>query len=394
MTTPAMPTRRGETIRYVVAGVLAVLNVVGAGSMVLPLFSPGIWMILNLVATVVALTAMRWRRRYPVVIAVALNLAVIPFVGVGVVAVWAYLSLCTHRRWRATVLVGLLSVVTHSIGALLTNPQITVELPGGAGFGIWQWIELGAYFIFSTMMTVAVAAIGSYLGARREARAALQERLAAMERERALAEENSRVEERNRIAREMHDVLAHKISLISMHAGALAYRDDLSRDEIRDAAQTIQDSSHQALNELRVILGQLRQTGDDAAPAKPQPTLAELPELVAEHRAAGRQISVEVQLDGQPGQAVGRHAYRVIQEALTNAAKHAPGTATQLTVVGGPQQGVRVRVANPLSYAATATPGSGMGLIGLEERVELVGGRMTAASDGAGNFVVEVWMPW
>lgn len=389
-----MPTRRGEIIRYAVAVVFTVFNIVGAGSMNLPLFGPGIWMLLNLVVTVVAMIMMRWRRRYPVTIAVALNLAVIPFIGVSVLAVWAYLSLCTHRRWRATVLVGLLSVVTNTVGAMLATPLITADPPAGAKLGVWQWVEFAAYFLFSLMMTVAVAAIGSYLGARREARAALQERLAAMEREQALVEENSRVEERNRIAREMHDVLAHKISLISMHAGALAYRDDLSREEIRDAAQTIQDSSHQALNELRVILGQLRQTGDDASPAKPQPTLAELPQLVAEHRAAGRHISVEVQLDGQPGQAVGRHAYRVIQEALTNAAKHAPGTATQLTVAGGPQQGVHLRVANPLSYAAAATPGSGMGLIGLEERVELVGGHMSASPDGDGNFVVEVWMPW
>lgn len=350
--------------------------------------------IANVIAIVGALVAMRWRRKYPVAVTVVLTLVTVPLPSVWAVASWAYLSLCTHRRWRATVLVGLVVIAMNAVGPAFSSSTVNVELQGSEEGEIWIWVQYVSYLLFATMFTVALAAIGSYLGARRDARAAIEERLAAAERERSLVEENTRVEERNRIAREMHDVLAHKISLISMHAGALAYRDDLSREEIREAAQTIEDSSHQALNELRVILGQLRQTDAESAPTKPQPTLADLADLVAEHRAAGRRVDAVSEMDGEPTQTVSRHAYRVLQEALTNAAKHAPGTPVHASLTGGPVEGLTIRVRNPLSVAPADAPGAGMGLIGLEERAELVGGRITSGPDGRGNFEVEVWMPW
>lgn len=381
------PGRWGKVWRYCVASLCSIL-----------FFSiPGGWSVpstvaLHLASVALAMLCMRFRFAHPVAAAVGLVLtslaapAVVPF------AAWAYLSLCTRRRWWATVLVGVLHTVVIASGAIANN-AISVDsaaLVSGVSERVLQ-VLFG--FAFSTLLTVALAAVGSYLGSRRTEAAAMQARLDMADREALLVERESRAEERNRIAREMHDVVAHKISLISMHAGALAYRDDLSPDEIKQAAHTIQESSHQALTELRVILGQLRQKeGDDVLP--PQPSLAVVGELVDAQRAAGRSITYTNSLEVEPSTTVSRQGYRIVQEALTNAAKHAPGTPVTVDLAGGPDAGVSIRVVNPLSLAAPRADGARVGLIGLDERVGTVGGRFHAGADGAGQFVVEVWMPW
>lgn len=387
------PSRWGEITRYAVAVIVSSLGVVAQapdGSVL-----PEPWsLIVNIVAVIGALVAMRWRRRYPVAVALALSALLWPLPVLWAVASWAYLSLSTHRRWWPIVLVGLVCLIGSMLPVLVDASNNPVEVTGDVPPGFfWGLTELVIAFTSTALYVVALASIGSYLGARRDAQAALRERLEAAEREQVLVRERSRAEERNRIAREMHDVLAHKITLISMHAGALAYRDDMSSDEARQAAQTIQESSHQALNELRVILGQLRQTDGDV-PAKPQPTLDSLADLIAEHRAIGRVVTVNESLQGAPSQVVSRQAYRVVQEALTNAARHAPGTPAHVVLEGGEGEGLTVRVVNPVSLVAPRTPGAGLGLIGLEERAEIVGGRFRAGQDGNGNFEVEVWLPW
>ena len=156
-------------------------------------------------------------------------------------------------------------------------------------------------------------------------------RPATAEREQAARLDQARANERSRIAREMHDVLAHRISLVAMHAGAMTYRSDLSRDELLSSARVVQENAHQALTDLRDVLGVLRETTDPAAPpaipAAPQPVLADLPRLVAEAEAAGtpvQLVSGGLDLAGVP-ELVGRTAYRIIQEGLTNARKHASG---------------------------------------------------------------------
>lgn len=333
----------------------------------------------NAVALVLGLVAMRWRRRHPVTLTVALSVLMLPFPSLWLVSGWAYLSLATHLRTRATVLVGLLVVVCFTLGTVVES-----ELPTPSDV-------LGAV-VLSGISVVALGALGSYLGSRRREEAAIQARLELAERQQRLERENAKAEERNRIAREMHDVLAHKITLISLHAGALAYRDDLAPDELRQAGETIRASAHDALAELRMILGQLRQT-DDGAPAKPQPTLTDLPALVEGHREAGHRVVLDDRLTAEPLQTVSRHAYRIVQEALTNAARHAPGTPVEIVIGGGPEEGLSLRISNPMSLVATTSPGAGLGLVGLEERVELAGGRMTAG-EVDGQFVVDAWLAW
>ncbi|SDL15146.1 sensor histidine kinase [Tessaracoccus oleiagri] len=333
----------------------------------------------NAVALVLGLVAMRWRRRHPVTLTVALSVLMLPFPSLWLVSGWAYLSLATHLRTRATVLVGLLVVVCFTLGTVVES-----ELPTPS--------DVAGAVVLSGISVVALGALGSYLGSRRREEAAIQARLELAERQQRLERENAKAEERNRIAREMHDVLAHKITLISLHAGALAYRDDLAPDEVRQAGETIRASAHDALAELRMILGQLRQT-DGGAPAKPQPTLADLPALVEGHREAGHQVVLDDRLEAEPLQTVSRHAYRIAQEALTNAARHAPGTPVEIVIAGGPEMGLSLRISNPLSLVAATSPGAGLGLVGLEERVDLAGGHMTAG-EVDGHFVVDAWLAW
>lgn len=387
------PSRWAEVTRYGVVIAFTAIGFLGLDSGQEPL-RYALEFTANVVAVLVALVAMWWRRDHPVVVTSAIVLASVPLPMLWGIAGWAYLSLSTHRRWPATLGVGALVFATNMAGFVVSNEGFGLyDADGQPVEGNWVLAEWGIMLVVSAMLTVTLAAIGSYLGARREAQASMRERLAAAERERVLAEENTRVEERNRIAREMHDVLAHKISLIAMHAGALSYRDDLSRDEVHGAAQTIRESAHQALSELRTILGDLRQVEGATGVSKPQPTLTSLTALIDEHRRLGREVVADIQLEGESSQAVGRHAYRIVQECLTNAAKHAPGTAVTLDIHGDEESGVRLRVSNPLSVAASGTPGAGMGLVGLQERAELVGGKMSAGIVGE-EYVVEVWLPW
>jgi signal transduction histidine kinase len=206
--------------------------------------------------------------------------------------------------------------------------------------------------------------------------------------------------ERTRIAREMHDVLAHRISLLALHAGALEVRPDLPAAKVRETAEMLRSTARQALEELRSVIGVLREEpGKDPVPPTPQPTLADVRRLVEETRRAGAEIDLAMQVDdasGVPG-ALGRDAYRIVQEALTNIGKHASGTATQVRVDGAPGDGLHVSVRNrqPVHAPAGPTlPGSGAGLLGLQERVALAGGTLVHGPDGFGHFVVDAVLRW
>jgi signal transduction histidine kinase len=212
--------------------------------------------------------------------------------------------------------------------------------------------------------------------------------------------EQGRSNERERIAREMHDVLAHRISLITMHAGALTYRTDLTADQMRETAELIQTKSHEALSDLRQVLGVLR--GDELVAGRhelPQPTFEDLSALVLEAQIAGMRVRYDVQvLDpaAMPEQ-VGRTTYRIVQEGLTNARKHAPGVAVLVSLTGSRANGVDITIRNPArsqhANGNDTTPGAGLGLVGLVERAKLAGGHLDTRRD-AGSFELHGWLPW
>jgi signal transduction histidine kinase len=199
----------------------------------------------------------------------------------------------------------------------------------------------------------------------------------------------------------MHDVLAHRISLVSLHAGALELRLDARDDEGARAAGVIRDCAHQALEDLREVIGVLRvdRVGAewvDDAPDRPQPALVDLPALVDESRRAGMLVLLESRI-AEPGAVpavIGRSAYRVAQEGLTNARKHAHGSRVSVVVSGAAGDGLTVEIRNPWPVRDTGIPGAGTGIIGLTERVSLAGGRMEHGRTESGDFRLRAWLPW
>ncbi|MFC7107263.1 sensor histidine kinase [Nonomuraea rubra] len=199
----------------------------------------------------------------------------------------------------------------------------------------------------------------------------------------------------------MHDVLAHRISMLSLHAGALEFRPDAPPGEIAKAAGAIRANAHLALQDLREVIGVLRHStsegeggegGEGTVPERPQPTLADLPALVEECRHAGMDVRLDLRADGAP-EGPGRNLYRIVQEALTNARKHAGGAPVTVTVEGAPGKALSVEVRNPLGGRhgglgvrhGARIPGAGAGLIGLTERAELAGGRLEHGATPQGS---------
>ena len=207
--------------------------------------------------------------------------------------------------------------------------------------------------------------------------------------------------ERTRIAREMHDVLAHRIPLISMHASALEYRADSAGDEIAQSASVIRSGAHQALEDLREVIGVLRADDDGGEVGdRPQPTLSDIPALVEESRQGGSSVvlrSAIAEDSGGLSLSVGRTAFRIVQEGLTNARKHAPQMLVEVHLGGAPGSGLEVQVRNRRSPGPDhppAIPGAGVGLIGLSERTELAGGRLEYGATPEGAFRLWAWLPW
>jgi signal transduction histidine kinase len=201
----------------------------------------------------------------------------------------------------------------------------------------------------------------------------------------------------------MHDDLAHRISLVALHAGVLTYREDLDRAETAAAAQTIRSNAQLALAELRQVLGVLRGGEAMDAAVRSQPTLAELPALLADAREAGSVVRLDT--SGLPAgagpdpaampEALSRTSFRVVQEALTNARKHAPGEPVGVWLTGGPGAHLGIEVRNPVgSGVGLPLPSAGVGLTGLGERAELAGGTLEYGVEESGDFVVRTRLPW
>src|SRR5215831_13010254 len=259
----------------------------------------------------------------------------------------------------------------------------------------WVWLAAdvpnpngpaGATIIF-TAVAVAVDSIGSRLRAQR-ALATQTERTEAERARRAV------LEERARIARELHDVVAHHMSLIAVRAETAPYRLTGLSETARAEFGSLSEVAREALVEMRRLLGVLRH--DQPAALAPQPQLADLPALIDAARQAG--LSVELSLPPAPGRVpagVGMCAYRIVQESLSNASQHAPGAPVDVSVTHASGV-ILLRVANgPGGHPAP--PGNehrpGHGLTGMHERVALLGGSLSAGPAPEGGFVVSAVLP-
>jgi signal transduction histidine kinase len=346
----------------------------------------------DLLAGSAALVLVPFRHRAPFAVTlVVVGLASFSTLAVGAAAL-AVVSLATRRRLGEIVAAGGVFVAATVVAELL----VFRSTDDGTSAG-WMAVALGAVVLAYALL----ALVGVVIGSRRALVSSLRERALLVERDQALREERARDGERAHLAREMHDVLGHRLSLVALHAGALEYRGrDLDPDETVAAAAVVRAEAHSALSDLRDVLGVLRDpeaggASEVTVTAPPQPTLLELDALVTEAREAGSSVTSSIddaERLAEVPTAVGRHAYRIVQEALTNARRHAPGQPVRVSVEVAATDAVRLRVTNPVP-GTTSENGTGHGLAGLAERVRLVDGRFRAGPDGD-EFVVEADLPW
>jgi signal transduction histidine kinase len=333
----------------------------------------------------VAACLLLWgRRRWPVVIALIVTALGCVSVMAGVASAVAMVTVTVHRRPIVSAPIAVFGAATAAV-YYAWRPDPSLTYPQAV--------------IFGCLITAVIYAWAMFVRARRQLVLSLRDRARRAEAEQQLRVVQARQLERARIAREMHDVLAHRISLLSLHAGAMEFRPDAPPAEIARAAGVIRENAHQALTDLREVIGVLRDDArhDDIPP--PQPTLGDLPALIEESLAAGVRVRLSQRLDERatPPAGIGRSAYRIVQEGLTNARKHAPGSTVTVDVHGSPGEGLTVQIRNLASVRpdrAARIPGAGTGIIGLTERVDLAGGRLEHGRTDDGAFVLRAWLPW
>jgi signal transduction histidine kinase len=297
--------------------------------------------------------------------------------------VWAEPSLLAHLgvlaliglQARPQVLVALW-LLTLAAGAILVQ-----RMPGMDASA-----DLGEMTVLSAVVLAAAAA----LGGRREAQRRLAEQQRISDDERA---RRALLEERARIARELHDVVAHHMSVIAIQAEAAPYRVPDPPEELASSFATIRASATEGLRELRRVLGVLRADGAAGDPA-PQPDLGRLDELVAGVAAAGLAVTTTVTGDPRPlPPGVELSAYRIVQEALSNVLRHAGGSDVRVEIVYRPAA-LELRVRNgPPPVPPAPSPGAGHGLPGMRERAAMLGGELAAGPDPDGGYAVAAVLP-
>ncbi|GAA1975070.1 hypothetical protein GCM10009738_60840 [Kitasatospora viridis] len=339
------------------------------------------------------------RRRWPA-LPVMVSMVLVPGLFGGVLLEVALYTLAATWIWpsRRLRLVGLSTVVFLETTAMVlflfltSDPQPGEQTPP-------TWVTALVAVLVAAGLTVVPLVTGLYIGARRRLLESLKDRAQGLEAELDLLAERAterarraRLEERTRIAREMHDVVAHRVSLMVVHAGALERIAARDPEKAAQSAKLMADTGRQALNELREILGVLRMNEE---PVERVLGLTELPRLVDQSKAAGMRVTLTVSGDRTPYRGDAEQtAYRVVQEGLTNAHKHAGGARVSVLLAYVPN-GVRVAVVNdrPGAGEQVGLPSGGNGLVGMEERVRALGGSFSAGPERDGGFRVEATLP-
>ncbi|MFH8985800.1 sensor histidine kinase [Streptomyces varsoviensis] len=298
-----------------------------------------------------------------------------------------------------------LAVLLYSLGCYCTSWVRTVPaVLGGCALiaaGLWvNWATAGAREYQGRLDILAALApmplawvMGFVARTRRALLAAAERRVADADRAQRLEAAQATQRERARIAREMHDVVAHSLTLLVVHAETLRARGDELPGWARTQVDGLAAAGRQTGGELRDLLRMLRDPAE-AAPLQPTPGLGELAALLDSHRAAGGTVEARVgaALETLPS-AVQLAGYRVVQESLANARRHAPGAPVRLTVDGGAGR-LRCEVVNTrATRRGTAGAGVGLGLPGMRERVTALGGDLTAGPTDDGGFRVVATMP-
>ncbi|WST94646.1 histidine kinase [Streptomyces erythrochromogenes] len=345
---------------------------------------------LAVLATGTGIFALRRRLPGAVLLVLAALTGLVPAVGpVTAAAAYSVARRMARPRLRARLLAGagLLLVVC----ATVAGPRLG---PGSAAYGLALGLALAPTAV------VVPGLIGTAQGQQGRLLRALRERGDAAERARRLADSEARIHERSRIAAEMHDLVGHRLSLVSLHAGGLELALEQAAPELREEAVLVRRTTRDAMRELRQALGVLGPLGRDTGPdalTDATGTRADIEALVAQSRDGGIAVRLDwtgPDLDARPAP-VRRAVHRVVREALTNVHRYAPDSHVGVTVVHDDAL-VRVTVRNgarPGPPAPAEEPGTGRGLTGLRERVELLGGTFEAAALPAGGFRVDAAVP-
>jgi signal transduction histidine kinase len=332
-----------------------------------------------LVLSVVAGLGLAVRRRWPYV-AFALTMPALSAAYVLVAPVVALYTVAAQERRRMPVVV---CAVLTAAGYYLPWPVTRFDWRVG--------FREALGLVYTIVYVGAPIGLGLLTRTRRDLAARLAELTAGRAREEHLEAERALTQERARLAREMHDVVSHQVSLIAVQAGAL--RVTAPDDVTRETAGTIRELSVRTLDELRRMIGVLRATAGAPVDLAPQPRLADIPRLV---RESGLDVAVDLSaVSGRSwAEPTERAAYRTVQEGLTNVGKHAPGAT--VTVQASPHgTGLLVTVRNGPSAGEPPTPlpESGHGLVGLRERAELLGGTVWAGPTPDGGFLIRAVLP-
>jgi signal transduction histidine kinase len=337
------------------------------------------------------------RRKYPAlvfwtIIAIGAFQVLSPdFISASDLAVPVALYSLAAYRPRSRSLTGL-AVCLVGAGVAVARVQPTTSHDGTTSSRDWV-IWVFAFAVFASPMVIAWVA-GDSMQYRRSYYVELEEKADRLERERDQQAQIAAATERARIARELHDVVAHNVSVMVVQAEGAAYAMDSAPENTRKALGAIADTGRSALVEMRRLLGVLR-TQDGVAERAPQPGIDQLEDLLEQVRTTG--VSVEFRVEGVPvelPQGVALAAYRIVQESLTNARKHGGPEVSACVGMHYSEHELRLQVQDNGRGAAAPTDGQGNGLAGMRERVAMFGGELTAGPMLAGGFQVEAVLPY
>jgi len=377
-----------RTVDWLIVGVLTVLGLFSIGvnpfsdrGLVSPLLIP-----LTLGLLLVQTVPLAWRRTHPslvlVLIASAFGIKILLGMNTGAAAVG--------------LLIGMYSVAVYGSGRLRVFFLALAGLGFVAGFVVFALTGNPRSFALSVPSLAHAAAwlLGDYLRTRRAYVAQLEDRAARLERERDQDRQLAADEERSRIARELHDVVAHDVSVIAIQAGAARTIQASQPQAAVQALSLIETTARRTLVELSQLLGVLRKSDGVSAGRNPQPGIDQVSLLVNELRSAGLSVEVTTKGDPQPlPPAVDLSAYRILQEAATNVLKHARARHVQIRIAYRPHDLVLFIRDDGVGKRAATTSSSGHGLIGMRERVSLFGGKLRASALPTGGFVVAARLP-
>ena len=313
---------------------------------------------------------------------------------------WLASAALSFLDGRLVVDLGGLFVTGMGASVLLGNVRRSAQAKvglaivlSGAAIVVYNGpVDSTGQILFTPMLFGMGWLVGYALRERAQQTEAAEERAARAEREREAAARVAVAEERGRIARELHDVVAHAVSVMVLQVGAVRHRMPETDTEDRETLKNVEQAGRSALAEMRRLLNAMRADGDELD-LLPQPGLDELESLVAEVRAAG--LGVRLQVHGQPvplPPGLDLSAYRIVQEGLTNSLKHSAASQADVEVSFGPSE-LQLEVRDNGKGGASTNEGPGHGLVGVRERVKIYGGDMSAGVSRAGGFVLRARLP-